>query len=71
MIYGKDYTKSTSPTARMESKRIVCHIAAALDWELYQINVKTPYLYGDLEGRFTWTNRRGSKSQARRIGYGV
>ncbi|VDC00050.1 unnamed protein product [Peniophora sp. CBMAI 1063] len=49
MIYGKDYTKSTSPTARMESERIVCHIAAALDWQLYQIDVKTAYLYGDLD----------------------
>ncbi len=28
MMYGKDYTKTTSPTARMESLRILYHIAA-------------------------------------------
>ena len=33
----------------MNSEHIVCHIAAALDWELYQIDVKTAYLYGDLD----------------------
>ena len=49
MIHGKDFTKITSLTARMKSEHIVCHIAAALDWELYQIDVKTAYLYGDLD----------------------
>jgi hypothetical protein len=29
-IYGKDYTKTTSPTARMECWRILFHIAASL-----------------------------------------
>ena len=31
--YGKDYTSTTSPTARMESWRILLHIAAALGWD--------------------------------------
>jgi hypothetical protein len=45
-IYGRDYTKTTSPTARMESWRIILHIAACLDWDVQQIDVKTAFLYG-------------------------
>lgn len=46
-IYGKDYTKTTSPTARMESWRILLHIAASQPgWNATQIDVKTAFLYG-------------------------
>jgi Reverse transcriptase (RNA-dependent DNA polymerase) len=45
-IYGRDYTSTTSPTARMESWRILLHIAAAMDWDAQQIDVKTAFLYG-------------------------
>jgi hypothetical protein len=44
-IYGKDYTTTTSPTARMESWRILLHLAAALDWSSKQTDVKTAFLY--------------------------
>ena len=44
-IYGKDYTMTTSPTARMESWRILLHLAAALDWNSKQTDVKTAFLY--------------------------
>ena len=40
-IYGKDYTKTTSPTARMESWCILPHIAASLNWDAQQVDVKT------------------------------
>ena len=45
-VYGKDYTSTTSPTARMESWRILLHIAATNDWDAQQIDVKTAFLYG-------------------------
>jgi hypothetical protein len=45
-IYGKDYTKTTSPTAHMESWRILLHIAASLGWDAQQIDMKTAFLYG-------------------------
>ena len=45
-IYGKDYTKTTSPTARMESWQILLHLAASLGWDMQQIDVKTAFLYG-------------------------
>jgi hypothetical protein len=44
-IYGKDYTTTTSPTARMESWRILLHVAASLDWDSQQVDVKTAFLY--------------------------
>ena len=45
-IYGKDYTKTTSPTACMESWRILLHLAASLNWDAQQIDIKTTFLYG-------------------------
>jgi hypothetical protein len=46
-IYGKDYTKTTSPTAHMESWRILLHITALQPgWNATQIDVKTAFLYG-------------------------
>ena len=44
--YRKDYTSTTSPTAQMESWRILLHIAMALGWDAQQIDVKTAFLYG-------------------------
>ncbi|KAJ3494947.1 hypothetical protein NLJ89_g10707 [Agrocybe chaxingu] len=45
-VYGRDYTNTTSPTARMESWRILLHIGACLGWDARQIDVKTAFLYG-------------------------
>jgi len=45
-IFGQDYANTTSPTARMESVRLILNIAAAKDWDLQQIDVKTAFLYG-------------------------
>jgi hypothetical protein len=53
MIYGRDYTKTTSPTARAESLRILFHLVATLDYELTKIDVKTAYLYGAID-ETTW-----------------
>ena len=44
--WGIDYTSTTSPTARMESWRILLHIAASLGWDAQQIDIKTAFLYG-------------------------
>lgn len=47
-FFGRDFNHTKSPTARMESLRIILHLAAANDWEAEQIDVKTAYLYGIL-----------------------
>lgn len=45
-IFGQDYGDTTSPIARMESVRLLLNIAAAKDWDIQQIDVKTAFLYG-------------------------
>ena len=45
-IYGKDRTKTTSPTSHMESWQILLHLTATLDWDTQQIDIKTAFLYG-------------------------
>ncbi|KAJ8481928.1 hypothetical protein ONZ45_g15133 [Pleurotus djamor] len=47
-VFGKDYHDTTSPTARPESIRSLLHMAAANDWDIQQIDVKTAFLYGQL-----------------------
>jgi hypothetical protein len=48
-IYGIDYNDTTAPTMRMETFRIVAHIAAVHGWELHQVDIKTAFLRGVLE----------------------
>ncbi|CDO77251.1 hypothetical protein BN946_scf184753.g1 [Trametes cinnabarina] len=45
-VWGQDYNRTTSPTMRMESFRVLLHLAASLNWELLQVDVKTAFLYG-------------------------
>jgi Reverse transcriptase (RNA-dependent DNA polymerase) len=47
-IAGLDYTDTYAPVAHMESVRSILHIAASLDWEIRQLDVKTAFLYGNL-----------------------
>jgi hypothetical protein len=47
-VFGEDYLKTTSPTARLETFRVLCHIAATHDLEIRQFDVKTAFLHGDL-----------------------
>ena len=44
-----DYKKTFSPVAMLKSIRILLSIAAALDYEIWQMDVKTAFLNGDLE----------------------
>jgi hypothetical protein len=48
-VWGQDYTKTSAPTTRLESFRILAHISAALDWKIKQLDVKTVFLYGLLD----------------------
>jgi 2-hydroxychromene-2-carboxylate isomerase len=45
---GIDYKETYSPVVRYDSLRAVLAIAAALDLEIAQLDVKTAFLYGDL-----------------------
>jgi hypothetical protein len=46
--YGINYDKTTAPTARLESFRAIAHLAASLDWDLKQYDIKTAFLHGVL-----------------------
>jgi hypothetical protein len=48
-IYGIDYNKTTAPTMRMETFRVVAHVAAVNGWVLHQVDIKTAFLRGVLE----------------------
>ena len=46
--YGIDYDKTTAPTVRLESFRTILHLAATLNWDLKQFDIKTAFLHGIL-----------------------
>ena len=48
-VAGMDYTDTFAPVARMESMHAILHIGTQRDWLLKQFDVKTTFLYGDLE----------------------
>jgi hypothetical protein len=46
--YGVDYTEVFAPVARMETIRLVVALAAQRGWTIYQLDVKSAFLYGEL-----------------------
>ena len=48
-VDGLDYGDTFAPVTRLETIRLFLAMAAAKDWEVRHIDVKTAYLYGDLD----------------------
>ncbi|CAB1116979.1 unnamed protein product [Ectocarpus sp. CCAP 1310/34] len=48
-VPGKDCDGTVAPVGRLQSVRMVLAIAAEMDWEVRQLDVKTSFLYADLE----------------------
>ena len=48
-VDGIDFTDTYAPVTRLESIRLLLGIAVQKDWEIRQVDVKTAYLYGDLD----------------------
>ena len=46
--YGVDYTEVFAPVARMETIRMVVAFAAQRGWTIYQLDVKSVFLHGEL-----------------------
>jgi len=47
--HGIDYKETFSPVVKMDSVRILLTLATQYDWELIQVDIKTAFLYGELE----------------------
>ena len=48
-LYGIDFTETFAPVVRFSSLRAILAIAAAADYEIHQMDVKTAFLNGDLD----------------------
>ena len=48
-IFGIDYEETFSPVARFETVRLMFALAALHDWEMEALDVKTAFLFGELD----------------------
>ena len=48
-VHGIDFDDTFAPIARMTSIRTVLALAARYDWEIHQVDVKSAYLYGEID----------------------
>lgn len=46
--HGIDYTKVYAPVARMETVRMVVALAAQRNWKIFRLDVKSTFLYSEL-----------------------
>ena len=58
-IHGIDYDETYSPVAMLKSIRILLAIAAHYDYEIWQMDVKTPFLNGNHEEDVYMTQPEG------------
>lgn len=47
--YGVDYTKVFAPVARMDTVRMIIALASQRGWRVYQLDVKSAFLHGELK----------------------
>ncbi|GJS32716.1 retrovirus-related pol polyprotein from transposon TNT 1-94 [Tanacetum coccineum] len=53
---GIDYDEVFAPVARIEAIRIFLAYASFMGFTVYQMDVKSAFLYGQIEGRFMYVN---------------
>lgn len=58
---GKNYLKIFSPMVKHTSIRVFLALVTTQSFELYQINVKTTFLYGELEENILMSQLEGYK----------
>ena len=47
--YGIDYTEVFAPVARWDTIRLIMALAAHQNWDIYQLDVKSAFLHGELK----------------------
>ncbi|CAL5345664.1 unnamed protein product [Camellia sinensis] len=57
--HGIDFEETFSPVARFETVRIIFALAAQLQWPVYQLDVKSAFLNGDLQEEVYVTQPEG------------
>ncbi|KAK1644404.1 hypothetical protein QYE76_062209, partial [Lolium multiflorum] len=58
-IQGVDYDETFSPVAKLKSVRILLAIATFFDYEIWQMDVKTAFLNGDIEEELYMVQPKG------------
>ena len=60
---GVDYEETFSPVAMLKSIRILLSMAASLDYEIWQMDVKTVFLNGNLDEEIYMSQLEGFKEK--------
>lgn len=47
--YGVDYTEVFAPVERLDTVRVILALAARNGWELFQLDVQSSFLHGELK----------------------
>lgn len=64
-VAGMDYTDTFAPVAHMESMRTILHIGAQRNWLLRQFDMKTAFLYGELEEEIYMRQPKGYEEKGK------
>lgn len=64
---GVDYHETFSPVVRYESVRLIIALAATLDMDICQFDVKTAFLYGDLNEEIFMAQPEGYEDGSGRV----
>ena len=60
-IYGEDYNETFSPVTHFETVRLLLAYACRNDWEIESLDVKTAFLYGQLDEEIYMEQPEGFK----------
>lgn len=61
--HGVDYTEVFAPVARMDTVRMIIALAAQKSWKIYQLDVKSAFLHGELSEEVYVEQPRGYEQQ--------
>ena len=68
-LYGIDFTETFAPVVRFSSLRAILAIAAAADYEIHQMDVKTAFLNGDLDEDIYMQQPDGYRADGDQVDY--
>jgi hypothetical protein len=63
--HGIDYTEVFAPVARMDTVRMIIALAAQKNWTIYQLDVKSAFLHGELQEDVYVSQPKGYEKKGR------